>query len=263
MREQGRKMKLALDIGNSLVKAGLFRGSKLLFKGEFATRPRKEIDEWGILLSRWAREYQRSARIEKAIISSVVSSTFAPLAEAVIKYFGVTPFEVQAQKVGIPILLDNPGEVGADRIANVAACVQLYKLPAIVVDFGTATTFDVISEAGEYLGGTIAPGVRSSLEALAEKTEALFVVELKRPASVIGKNTKEALISGNFYYSLGGTMRIVREIKKELGKQVSVIATGGLGTLLAREWDEIDEVNPELTLRGLNFIVDGYDKTRL
>jgi len=92
--------------------------------------------------------------------------------------------------------------------------------------------------------------------------EALFVVLLKRPASVIGKNTKEALISGNFYYSLGGTMRIVREIKKELGKQVSVIATGGLGTLLARDWDEIDEVNPELTLQGLNFIVDGYDKTR-
>jgi len=255
-------MKLALDIGNTLVKAGLFEKSKLLFKGEFATRPRKEIDEWGILLSHWVREYQRSARIEKAIISSVVSSTFVPLAEAVIKYFDVTPFEVQAQKVGVPILLDNPGEVGADRIANVAACVRLYKLPAIVVDFGTATTFDVISEAGEYLGGIIAPGVRSSLETLAEKTEALFAVELKRPASVIGKNTKEALISGNFYYSLGGTMRIVREIKKELGKRTFVIVTGGMGTLLAKEWDEIDEVNPELTLQGLNFIIEGYDKTR-
>jgi len=153
--------------------------------------------------------------------------------------------------------------VGADRIANVAACVRLYKLPAIVVDFGTATTFDVISEAGEYLGGIIAPGVRSSLEALAERTEALFAVELKKPTSVIGKNTKEALISGNFYYSLGGTMRIVREIKKELGKRTFVIATGGLGTLLARDWGEIDQVNPDLTLQGLNLIVERYDKMRL
>ncbi len=256
-------MKLALDIGNTLVKVGLFQKSQLVFKGEFATRPRKEIDEWGILLSHWVREYEKIPQIEKAIVSSVVSSTFVPLREAVIKYFGLTPFEVEAEKVGIPILGDNPGEVGADRIANVAACIHLYKLPAIVVDFGTATTFDVISETGQYLGGIIAPGVRSSLEALAEKAEALFAVEFKRPLSVIGKNTKEALISGNFYYSLGGVKEIVREIKKELGKHSSVIATGGLGTLLARDWDEIDQLNPDLTLQGLNLIVERYDKMRL
>jgi type III pantothenate kinase len=251
-------VKLALDIGNTLVKVGLFQKSQLVFKGEFATRPRKEVDEWGVLLSHWVREYGKSAQIEKAIVSSVVSSTFTPLKEAVIKYFGLTPFEVEAEKVGIPILVDNPGEVGADRIANVAACIHLYKLPAIVVDFGTATTFDVISEAGEYLGGVIAPGVRSSIEALAEKTEALFAVEYKRPLSIIGKNTKEALISGNFYYSLGGMMKIVREIKKELGTRSSVITTGGLGPLLARDWGEIDEVNPDLTLQGLNLIVERY-----
>lgn len=256
-------MKLALDIGNTLVKVGLFQKSQLIFKGEFATRPRKEIDEWGILLSHWVREYKKPAQIEKAIVSSVVSSTFVPLREAVIKYFGLTPFEVEAEKVGIPVLVDNPGEVGADRIANVAACIHLYKLPAIVVDFGTATTFDVISETGQYLGGIIAPGVRSSLESLAEKAEALFAVEFKRPVSVVGKNTKEALISGNFYYSLGGVKEIVREIKNELGKRTSIIATGGLGTLLARDWDEIDELNPDLTLQGLNLIVERYDKMRL
>lgn len=247
-------MNLAIDVGNTLVKAGLFKGRKLVLNGEFATHPRKEIDEWGILLSQWTSSCEKKVTIEKVVISSVVSSIFAPLEKAVQKYFGVSPFEVKGDKIGVPILCDNPREIGADRIANVVAACELYKLPAIIIDFGTATTFDVISKKGEYLGGVIAPGVRCNIESLAEKAEALFAVELRKPARVIGKSTRDGLTSGIFYYSLGGIKQIIKEIKEELGEKPQVVATGGLGILLAQECEEIDKVNLTLTLEGLNLI---------
>ena len=249
-----RKMNLTIDVGNTLVKVGLFKERKLILKGEFATRPRKEIDEWGILLSQWIRNCREEVTIEKAVISSVVSSIFAPLKRAVQKYFRVPSFEVRGENVGIPILCDNAAEVGADRIANAVATSELYKLPAIVIDFGTATTFDIISKKGEYLGGVIAPGVRSNIESLAEKAEALFAVEFGKPTCVVGKNTRDCLVSGIFYYSLGGVKQVIKEIKRELGQEARVIATGGLGILLAKECEEIDEVNLTLTLQGLDII---------
>jgi len=247
-------MNLVIDVGNTLVKTGVFRKRELVLNGEFATQPKKEADEWGILLSQWIGRVGREVNIEKVIISSVVSSIFAPLEKAVEKYFKISSFEVKAEKVRIPLLCDNPEEVGADRIANVVATTELYRLPAIVIDFGTATTFDVVSERGEYLGGVIAPGVRCAIESLAEKTEALFPVEFKKPVYIIGKNTNDSLISGVFYHSLGGVREIIKEIKKVLGEKTKVIATGGLGILLAEECEEIDEVNSTLTLQGLNFI---------
>lgn len=247
-------MNLTIDIGNTLVKAGLFKERKLILNGEFATRPRKEIDEWGILLSQWINNCEEKVTIEKAVISSVVSSIFVPLKRAVDKYFRVASFEVKGEMIGVPILCDDPGEVGADRIANVVAASELYKLPAIVIDFGTATTFDVISKKGEYLGGVIAPGVRCNIESLAEKAEALFAVEFRKPTCVVGKNTRDSLVSGIFYYSLGGVRQIIKEIKRELGEEAKVIATGGLGILLAQGCEEIDEVDPTLTLQGLNII---------
>jgi len=249
-------MNLVIDVGNTVVKAGVFEKRNLVLTGEFATQSRKELDEWGILLSSWIGESGREIKISKAMICSVVTSVVSPLKKAIEKYFRVTAFEIEVEKVGIPLLCDNPWEVGADRIANVVAAAQLYKLPAIVIDFGTATTFDVISEEGEYLGGVIAPGVRTAMESLAEKTEALFPVDFKKPASVIGKNTKDGLGAGLFYGCLGGVREIIRGIKKELGKEVKVIATGGIGLLLGEECGEIDEVDPVLTLEGLNFMVE-------
>ena len=249
-------MNLVIDVGNTIVKAGVFEKRNLVVSGEFATRPRKELDEWGILLSNWIGESGREIKISKAMISSVVSSVVSPLKKAIEKYFRVSASEVEVEKVGIPLLCDNPWEVGADRIANVVAAAKQYKLPAVVIDFGTATTFDVISEKGEYLGGVIAPGVRVAMEGLAEKTEALFPVDFKKPASVIGRNTKDGLVSGLFYGWLGGVREIIRGIKKELGKEVKVIATGGMGITLGEECAEIDEVDPVLTLKGLNFIVE-------
>jgi type III pantothenate kinase len=249
-------MNLVIDIGNTVVKAGIFEKRNLVLSGEFATQPRKELDEWGILLSSWIGESGRAIKISNAMICSVVTSVVSPLKKAIEKYFRVLAFEVEVEKVGISLLCDNPGEVGADRIANVVAAAKLYKLPAIVIDFGTAATFDVISEKGEYLGGVIAPGVRTAMESLAEKTEALFSVDFKKPASVIGKNTKDGLEAGLFYGCLGGVKEIIRGIKKELGKEVKVIATGGMGILLAEECAEIDEVDSVLTLKGLNFIAE-------
>lgn len=249
-------MNLAVDVGNTVVKAGVFEKRDLMLSGEFATRPRKELDEWGILLSSWIGESGKEIKISRAMISSVVSSVFSPLKKAIEKYFRVSAWEVEVEKVGIPLLCDNPWEVGADRIANVVAAAQLYKLPAIVVDFGTATTFDVISEKGEYLGGVIAPGVRTAMESLAEKTEALFPVDFKKPASVIGRNTKDGLEAGLFYQCFGGVREIIRGIKGELGKEVKVIATGGMGILLGEECAEIDEVDLVLTLKGLNFMIE-------
>ena len=256
-------MNLVVDIGNTVVKTGLFSEGKLLWKGEFATLPPREIDEWGIILLEWIRAGHREAKIDKAIICSVAQSALIPLRKAVKKYLGIIPLEVDFRKVGIPLICDEPQEVGADRIANVVGAVELYSLPAVVIDFGTATTFDVISEKGEFLGGVIAPGIRVSMEALWEKTECLFPVEFQKPSRIIGKNTRDNLIAGIFYSCLGGIKEILRLIEEELGEKPTVIATGGWGSLLRKECPQIDEVNPNLTLQGLNFIAQqhsGYSR---
>jgi len=158
------------------------------------------------------------------------------------------------QIAGIPILCDNLEEVGADRIANAVAVSRMYKMPAVVVDFGTATTFDVISERGEYIGGVIAPGIRVASECLWQKAERLLPVEFRKPQRVIGKNTADNLISGIFYAFLGMIKEIVGKIEEEMGQEVNVIATGGWGKLIGAECEKIKEVNPNLTLQGLNFV---------
>ena len=255
-------MNLVIDVGNTLTKTGIFEKETLLLKGELMSRTQREVSEWGVLLCDWKSRLNKRVEIKKAVISSVVSSISPVLKDTIRKYFNLTPFEVKAENVKVPLLCDNPQEVGADRIANVVAVSELYKTPAIVVDFGTATTFDVISERGEYLGGVIAPGVKTSISNLAEKAEALFPVEFKKPDKVIGKNTRDSLIAGIFYQSLGGVERILENIGKELGRKAYVIATGGLGILIGEECRSIDEVNPILTLQGLNFIADKWGSNR-
>jgi len=247
-------MNLVIDVGNTLVKVGLFKRRDLLLIGEFASHPVKEVDEWGVLLSNWIKQFEGKVEVKKAILSSVVSTVSIPLKKAIEKYLGLSSFEVTPEKVKIPLLYDNPYQIGADRIANAVALTELYKLPAIAIDFGTATTFDVVSERGEYLGGVIAPGVGTSLKSLSKETEKLFLVEFKRPVRVIGKNTEDNLISGIFYGFLGAIEEIIRGINEEIGKEARVIATGGLAGLIGKECDQIDEVNPLLTLQGLNFI---------
>ncbi len=248
-------MNLAVDIGNSVVKVGLFNQESLVLRGRFATHPHREADEWGILLVNWLRRYSEKLKIDKVIISSVAQSALIPLREAIKGYFKTIPLELNFKVSGIPILCDNPEEVGGDRIANSVAATKLYRLPAIIVDFGTATVFDVISSRGEYLGGVIAPGIQLATDTLWEKAEKLFPVEFKKPLRVIGKNTEDNLVSGIFYSSLGAVKEILAKIEQEMEEKTTVIATGGWGKILKEECSRIDEVNPTLTLQGLNFIL--------
>jgi len=248
-------MNLAVDIGNSVVKVGLFNHGSLVLGGRFATHPHREADEWGILLVNWIRNYSGKLKVDKVIISSVAQSALIPLREAIKRYFKIIPLELNFKLADIPILCDNPEEVGADRIANCVAATKLYQLPAIVVDFGTATAFDVISSKGEYLGGVIAPGIQLATDTLWEKTEKLFPVEFKKPLRAIGKNTEDNLVSGIFYSTLGAVKEILTKIEHEMGEKATVIATGGYGKLLKEECSQINEVNPTLTLQGLNFIL--------
>lgn len=247
-------MNLVIDIGNTLVKVGLFEEEELLLKGSFSTHPSREPDEWGIFLKNWLKIQLGHSSVTRVVISSVAQTALTPIRKAISQYFKVNPVEVNHRLAGIPVICDNPEEVGADRIANAVAVVKLYRLPAVVVDFGTATTFDVISKKGEYIGGVIAPGIRVTLESLWQKAEKLFPVEFKKPSFVIGKNTADNLVSGIFYGFVGMVKEILEQIEREMGQVMSVVATGGLGEIISLECKRINEVNPELTLQGLNFI---------
>ncbi|MBE0477736.1 type III pantothenate kinase [Candidatus Aerophobetes bacterium] len=247
-------MNLVIDIGNTIIKTGLFKKEKMLLRGTFSTHPDKESDEWGILLKNWLEISPEKTCIDIVVISSVAQSALVPIRKAMPRYFRVSPLELTHKIAGIPILCDNPEEVGADRIANAVAVKSMYKMPAVVVDFGTATTFDVISERGEYVGGVIAPGIRVASESLWQRAERLFPVEFKKPDRVIGKNTTANLISGIFYTSVGMVREILDRIEKEIGQEINVIATGGWGRVISLECEKIKEVNPNLTLQGLNFI---------
>jgi len=247
-------MNLVIDIGNTIIKTGLFKGEDIVLKGTFSTHPDRESDEWGIMLMNWLKISPKKPSIDMVVISSVVQSALVAIRRAIPRYFGVSPVQFSHQIAGIPILCDNLEEVGADRIANAVAVSRMYKMPAVVVDFGTATTFDVISERGEYIGGVIAPGIRVASESLWQKAERLFPVEFRKPQRVIGKNTADNLISGIFYAFLGMIKEIVGKIEEEMGQEVNVIATGGWGKLIGAECEKIKEVNPNLTLQGLNFV---------
>lgn len=193
--------------------------------------------------------------IHDIIISSVVPPLLSPMEEASKKYFGVCPLIVEPGiTTGMPILVDNPREVGADRIVNAVAAYEKHGGPLIIVDFGTATTFDVISGRGEFLGGVIAPGMVISMEALFQRTAKLPRIELVKPKNIIGKNTIACMQSGIIYGHVGLVDEVVNRIKAEMSAEPYVIATGGLSTLVAKETKTIDEVDPMLTLEGLKII---------
>ena len=249
-------MLLAIDIGNTTIFFGVYDGEACLadeLKCHFrmATDKEKTANEYGEDFFNLLGE---KVKISATIISCVVPS-LAPVFNQMIKnYFGVEARFVEGTKVQFPILYDNPREVGADRIVNAVAAYHLYGGPAIVVDFGTATTFDVISEKGEYLGGAIAPGIGICVEALWTKTALLPKVEVVKPKTVIGKNTVESMQAGIFYGFVGQVDEIITKIKEELHIEPKVIATGGLAELISSGSRYIQLVNPFLTLEGLRII---------
>jgi len=249
-------MLLAIDVGNTGVKLGVFDGDKLRASWRMATSLSRMGDEYASLLLTLLEHQGLSHRdIESVALGSVVPPLVGTLKEMFQRYFEITPFVVEAGvKTGVRIRMDNPKEVGADRIINAAAARILYGAPAIIVDLGTATTFDVLSGEGDYIGGCIAPGIVTGAEALFARASKLPRVELTRPKRAIGSNTVNAIQSGIIFGYVGLIEGIVSRIRAEMGGESRVIATGGFAELMAKETSTIDIVDTDLTLRGLRLI---------
>ena len=249
-------MLLALDIGNTNITLGVFRGESLKATWRIATDTARMADEYGLILNQLlALKGLSPADVESVAMCSVVpplTPTFTELCET---YLGVSPMVVGAgTRTGIRILYDSPRDVGADRVADAAAALKLYGGPVIVVDFGTATVFDAISESGDYVGGAIAPGMTVAADALFHSTSQLRRVELNSPPEAIGKNTVHAIQSGLVLGYAELVTGMVARFNKELGGGAKVIATGGMADIIEREAKVFDAVDPNLTLTGLRII---------
>lgn len=251
-------MLLLFDVGNTNITMGVYREKEIAAHWRIATDRQKTADEYGILLHQLFLTAGLDIKKVKAVaISSVVPPINESLEEMARKYLGLKAFVVgPGVKTGIPIIFDNPKEVGADRIVNAVAAYAKYGGPCIVVDFGTATTYDAISAKGEYLGGAIAPGIAISTEALFQHAAKLPRIELLKPKKVIGKTTISCMQAGIVYGYIGQIEGIVQRMKKELGGQAFVVATGGLASFFAQETQSINQADPLLTLEGLKMIYE-------
>jgi type III pantothenate kinase len=249
-------MLLAVDVGNTQTVFGLFEDDQLRADWRVATRREVTGDEIGLLLRALFDERGlESEEVHGVIVSSVVPDLNATMAEAMRRFCRAEPLFIgPGVKTGMPILYENPHEVGADRIVNAVAAVARYGTPIIVLDFGTATTFDVVSRDGEYLGGVIAPGLAISAEALFERAARLHRVDLRRPPRVIGRTTEQSLQAGLFLGYASLVEGLVARIREELGEPAKVIATGGLAASFAPAVGCFDAVDPGLTLEGLRRI---------
>jgi len=249
---------LAIDVGNSNIVIGFFYRKDLIANLRIHTDTRRTADEYAILLSEFlSRKVMDLKQVTGVIISSVVPQALVQLREMSLQWLHEEPIVVNSNlDLGIKILYDNPDELGADRIVNAVGGYFEYGGPLIIIDLGTATTFDVVSENGDFLGGAIAPGIGISIEALAGRTTLLPKIDLSSTPQAIGKSTISCIQSGCFFGSLGQIEEIIRRIKLELPKSPKVIATGGLASLIAKESKLIDHIDPDLTLKGLRIIYD-------
>jgi type III pantothenate kinase len=251
---------LVVDVGNTNVVLGIYYGDDLVGSWRLATARERTADEYGILTRQLIGD-AAAAAIDGAIVSSVVPPLNSAFAWMIQHYFGVEPLFVEpGVKTGIAIHVDNPQEVGADRIVNCVAAFEQYGGPAIIVDFGTATTFDVVTADAEYVGGVIAPGLAISAEALFSRASRLPRVDIRRPPTVIGSNTVVNMQSGLYFGYLGLVDGILARMKREVSGVKKVLATGGLASLLAQDSEFIEEVDNDLTLKGLKII---YDRNRV
>lgn len=251
-------MILVFDVGNTNIVLGVFDQDKLVTSWRIATNRRHTADDLGVLVKNlfYFRGLQMDD-IEALVMSSVVPPLTPAIVEMCKRYFGRGPLVIgPGVKTGMPIRYENPREVGADRIVNAVSVASRYGVPAIIVDFGTATTFCAVSRSGEYLGGAIAPGIGISTEALFEKAAKLPRIELVKPDQVIGKNTVASMQSGIYYGYLGQLEGIVHRFKKEIGDDAVVVATGGLAPLICSETDCVDYIDPDITLWGLKIIYE-------
>ncbi len=250
-------MLLAIDVGNTNIKYGIYDGDELITSFRVSSRITKTADEYGsVLVNLLNTKNIKTAQIDGVIMSSVIPSLNYTICHMCEYFFALTPLVVgPGIKTGLNLKADNPKEVGADIIVNSVSAFNKFGGPVIVIDFGTATTFDVISEKGELLGVVIAPGIKTSLEGLVNNTAQLPMIELDAPKTVIGKNTKHCMQSGVIFGFSGLVDNIINKIKKELNSpKVTVVATGGLGGIIAKEVKTINIVDRTLTLDGLNYI---------
>jgi len=247
---------LAIDVGNTQTVIGLFEGEEKKASWRLGSVARRTPDELAILIEGLFRLSGFDLGIVgRVVISSVVPPLGPTLEEMANRYFGVTPLVVgPGTRTGISIKYDNPREVGADRIVNAVAGFKQFGGPLIIVDFGTAITFDAISPAGEYLGGAISPGFGVSLDALVERAARLPRIEPAAPTSIIGKNTVHSIQSGMYFGYKGLINGIVAQMRAELGEETKVVATGGQIFLFSEDENIFDHINPDLTLIGLRLI---------
>ena len=251
-------MILVLDTGNTNIVLGVYHNDELIQHWRMETDRHKTEDEYGMqikaLFNHAGIEFNQ---IDGIIISSVVPPIMFSLERMCQKYFGIKPLVVgPGVKTGLNIKYENPREVGADRIVNAVAAIEEYGPPLIVVDFGTATTYCYINEKGEYMGGAIAPGIGISTEALFSRASKLPRIELTQPDNVVGKNTVAAMQAGIVYGYVGQVEGIVSRMKAQSKREPTVIATGGMASLIAAESTIIDTIDPYLTLKGLHVIYE-------
>jgi type III pantothenate kinase len=253
-------MLLAIDVGNTNIVLGVFDGTTLVQSWRLTTLRERTADELGLLVDGlFAHARIDKARVDSIILGSVVPPLTGTTRAMVERHFGLKALTIEpGLDTGMPILYDNPAEVGADRIVNgIAAYEQFGKAagrPVVVVDFGTATTLDAITAKGEYLGGAICPGVQISADALFQRTARLPRIEVRKPARAIGRTTVGAMESGLFFGYVGMVEGLVRRMSEELGGNAVCVATGGLAEVIAPETPLIHHVDPDLTLQGLRIV---------
>lgn len=255
-------MLVAIDIGNTNITLALFEGDKILGNYRLTTKMSRTSDEYGfMLLSFLNASHINVADIEDVIVSSVVPKIMHSFTNAIIKYLYHEPIIIgPGIKTGIAIKTDNPASVGADRIVDLAGAYYTYGAPALVIDFGTATTFDYINENGEFLYGVTAPGLEICAQALSSQAAQLPEIQIVKPESILAKNTVKSMQAGVVYGYIGLTENIIKQVKKEVGTPMRVIATGGLGRIVANETELIDLYDSDLTFKGLYLIYQRYLK---
>ena len=259
-------MLLAIDVGNTNIVLGVFDGAALVRSWRLQTARERTSDELGLLVhALFDHDKIDRSKIQGIVLGSVVPPLTTTMRAMVEKYFGTTALTIEpGLDTGMPILYDNPAEVGADRIVNGIAAFEQYGRqagrPLIVVDFGTATTFDAVTVKGEYLGGAICPGVQISADALFQRAARLPRIDVRKPANVIGRTTVGAMESGLFFGYVGMVEGLVRRMDKELGGNALCVATGGLAEVIAPETSLIHHVDPDLTLKGLKIVWERNQK---
>lgn len=254
-------MLLVIDVGNTNIVLGIFDGKNLLDHWRISTNRLRTTDEYGVIIRNlFSLNHVDAEEIKAIIISSVVPPVMPTLERMCQRYFGLVPLIIgPGVKTGMDIKYDNPREVGADRIVNAVAAYELYGGPVIIIDFGTATTFCAVDKKGDYLGGSICPGIGISTDALVQRTAKLPRIEVRRTDRVICRNTVESMQAGVYYGFVGQVDGIVARMRHELGCNARVVATGGLAVIIAPATKSIDLVEPMLTLEGLRII---YERNR-